>query len=106
MGRFADRPRRPKAQALVPSIPRHVVLLRGVNLVRHNRLAMPELRAALVREGFRDVSTYVPSGNVVLSSRATPEGVAKEVNGLIKKGFGFDVVVVVRSHADFAGHGA
>src|SRR5205823_474703 len=98
----------PKAQAVVPSIPRHVVLLRGVNLVRHNRIAMPELPAALVREGFRDVSTYVPSGNVVLSSRATPEGVAKEVNvnALIKKGFGFDVVVVVRSHADFAGHGA
>jgi len=67
---------------------------------------MPELGAALVREGFRDVSTYVPSGNVVLSSRATPEGVAKEVNGLIKKRFGFDVVVVVRSHADLAGHGA
>ena len=106
MGRFADRPRRPKAQAVVARIPRHVVLLRGVNLVPHHRIAMPELRAALVREGFRDVSTYVPSGNVVLSSRATPEGVAKEVNGLIKKRFGFDVVVVVRSHADFAGHGA
>ena len=106
MGRFADRPRRPKAQAVVPRIPRHVVLLRGVNLVRHHRIAMPELRAALVSEGFRDVSTYVQSGNAVLSSRATPEGVAKEVNGLIKKRFGFDVVVIVRSHADFAGHGA
>ena len=106
MGRFGDRPRRPKAQAVVPRIPRHVVLLHGVNLVRHHRIAMPELRAALVSEGFRDVSTYVQSGNAVLSSRATPEGVAKEVNGLIKKRFGFDVVVVVRSHADFAGHGA
>ena len=28
-------------------MPRHVVLLRGINLVRRNRIAMPELRAAI-----------------------------------------------------------
>ncbi|TMD76929.1 MAG: DUF1697 domain-containing protein [Chloroflexi bacterium] len=28
-------------------MPRHVVLLRGINLVRRNRIAMKELRAAI-----------------------------------------------------------
>jgi uncharacterized protein (DUF1697 family) len=83
-------------------MPRHVVLLRGVNLVRHNRIAMPELRAALEAGGFDDVKTYVQSGNVVLSSRASPERVADKVGALIRDQFGFDIVVIVRSHAELA----
>jgi len=46
----------------------HIVLLRGINLARRNRIAMPELRAALEADGFRDVKTYVQSGNIVLAS--------------------------------------
>ncbi len=81
---------------------RHVVLLRGINLVKRNRIAMAELREALESDGFGDVQTYVQSGNVVLSSRASPERVAKRVNALIKKRFGFDITVLVRSHAELA----
>ena len=81
---------------------RHVVLLRGINLVRHNRIAMPELRAALGADGFRDVMTYVQSGNVVLSSRASPERVAKRVNAVIKQRLGLDIVVLVRSDVELA----
>src|SRR5438876_7254697 len=83
-------------------MPRHVVLLRGINLVRHNRIAMPELRDALRVDGFRDVKTYVQSGNVVLSSRASPDRVANRVNVVIKKRLGIDIVVIVRSRADLA----
>jgi uncharacterized protein (DUF1697 family) len=79
---------------------RHVVLLRGVNLARHNRIAMSELRAGLEADGFRDVSTYVQSGNVVMSSRALPERVAERTSAVIKKHFGLDIVVIVRSHAE------
>src|SRR5205807_5661272 len=81
---------------------RHVVLLRGINLVRHNRIAMPELRAALGADGFRDVMTYVQSGNVVLSSRASPERLAKRVNAVIKQRLGLDIVVLVRSDDELA----
>jgi uncharacterized protein (DUF1697 family) len=63
---------------------------------------MPELRDALETDGFGDVSTYVQSGNVVLSSRGSGERVAKEVSALIKNRFGFDVAVLVRSHAELA----
>jgi uncharacterized protein (DUF1697 family) len=83
-------------------MPRHVVLLRGVNLVKHNRIAMPELRAALEAAGFRDVTTYVASGNVVLTSRASPQRVVADVHALIVKRFGFDISVLVRSHAELA----
>ncbi len=79
---------------------RHIVLLRAVNIVRANRVPMPQLRAALEADGFGDVKTYVQSGNIVLTSKASPERVAQRVHALIKKKFGHDIAVVVRSHAE------
>ena len=63
---------------------------------------MAELRAALESAGFRDVKTYVQSGNAVLTSKASPERVAADVHALIKKRFGFDIAVVVRSAEELA----
>ena len=61
---------------------------------------MPKLRADLEAAAFRDVKTYLQSGNVVLTSDASPARVAQRVRALIKKEFGHDIAVVVRSHAE------
>jgi uncharacterized protein (DUF1697 family) len=63
---------------------------------------MPRLRVVLEEAGFADVKTYVQSGNIVLTSKASPERVAVRVHALIKKEFGHDIAVVVRSHAELA----
>lgn len=81
---------------------RVVVLLRGVNLVKRNRISMPDLRTALTHAGFADVATYVQSGNVVLTSRSSPEGVASKVKRVIADDFGLDIVVLARSRAELA----
>jgi uncharacterized protein (DUF1697 family) len=83
-------------------MPRHVVLLRGVNLGHRNRVAMPTLREALEDAGFDDVQTYVQSGNVVLSSGLTPAKVAAKCRRTIDESFGIDVEVLVRSRAELA----
>ena len=54
-----------------PRPPTQIVLLRGVNIGSHNRIAMPKLREALGAAGFDDARTYLQSGNVALSSGAT-----------------------------------
>jgi len=84
-------------------VPRHVVLLRGINLGSRNRIAMPKLREALEEAGFEEVQTYLQSGNVVVTSRAKPETVARKCEKLIEERFGFDIAVVVRSRAELAG---
>ena len=81
-------------------MPRHVVLLRGINLVRRNRVSMPELRRALGQAGYGDVKTHLQSGNILLSSRASPERVARDVRSLIKQEFDLDIAVLVRSQAE------
>jgi uncharacterized protein (DUF1697 family) len=81
---------------------RLVVLLRGVNLVRRNRIAMPALREALEEAGYEDVATYVQSGNVVLSSRRSAKRVQSDVGRLLADRFGLDVAVLVRTRAELA----
>jgi uncharacterized protein (DUF1697 family) len=83
-------------------VPRHIVLLRGINIGSRNRIAMPKLRDALAEAGFGDVQTYLQSGNVVLTSTANPETVAQKCEKLIEERFGFDIAVVVRSRAELA----
>ena len=82
---------------------RQVVLLRGINVGPRNRIAMPELRAALEEAGFEDVQTHLASGNVVLTSRARPESVARRVEQLIGERFGLQIPVVARTQAELAG---
>jgi uncharacterized protein (DUF1697 family) len=83
-------------------VARLIVLLRGVNLVTRNRVAMPVLREALGEAGFEDVRTYVQSGNVVLATKRTPVRVAREVAEVIAERFGLDIAVIVRTRAELA----
>ena len=79
-----------------------ILLLRGINLGSHKRIAMPELRAVLSEAGFEDVRTYVASGNVVLSAAASPAEVGAAAERLIAERFGFPVDVIVRTGEELA----
>jgi uncharacterized protein (DUF1697 family) len=83
-------------------VARQIALLRGINLGSRNRIAMPELRAALTGAGFEDVRTYVQSGNVVLSSGASPDRLARACGQQIAKRFGLEIDVVVRTRDELA----
>jgi uncharacterized protein (DUF1697 family) len=81
---------------------RQIVLLRGINLGPHNRVAMPALRELLTGAGFENVRTYVQSGNVVLETRRKPAGVAEACEELIAAELGLDIAVVVRTRDELA----
>jgi uncharacterized protein (DUF1697 family) len=83
-------------------VPTHVALLRGVNLGKR-RVSMADLRRLLESLGYADVSTYVQSGNAVLTSKNTDEsGISSELEVELTKAFGFAIPVIVRSRADLA----
>jgi uncharacterized protein (DUF1697 family) len=81
---------------------RHIVLLRGINLGPRNRVSMPELRELLADAGFGDVRTYLRSGNVVLTSSASSDRVARTCEQHIAKALGLGIDVVVRSRDEIA----
>jgi len=76
----------------------YVALLRGINVGGKNRVEMARLKALFERNGFRDVKTYINSGNVIFREKATPEAaLAKDIEKAIYGEFGFHVSVLVRS---------
>jgi uncharacterized protein (DUF1697 family) len=45
-----------------------VALVRGINVGRAKRIAMPDLRATLASLGYADVRTHGQSGNAIFTS--------------------------------------
>jgi uncharacterized protein (DUF1697 family) len=80
-----------------------LALLRGVNVVGANQVAMKALAAAFERAGFRSVRTYIQSGNVVFRSRSgAPRALQARISRLMLEEFGFEPRVMVISGEELA----
>ena len=80
---------------------RSAVLLRGVNLGKHNRISMPDFRAVLEGLGCRDVQTYVQSGNAVVEHDGTTAELERTVAAALADR-GLPVPVMVRTGDELA----
>lgn len=77
---------------------RHIVLLRGINVGGHRKVAMADLRSLLSGLGYTDVATYIQSGNAVLTAdEADPGAVGAVVRKAVHDQLGLDVPVMVRT---------
>lgn len=78
-------------------MPRYLALLRGINVGGKNIVPMANLRALVESLGYRDVTTYIQSGNVLFTSAAavTP----KDFEAAIERDFGIVLTVVIRTPA-------
>ena len=77
---------------------RYVALLRGINVGGNNLIKMAALKACFEAQGFRDVATYLQSGNVVFTAGA--EGAAsltERVEAALCATFKYPASVVLRS---------
>ncbi|HYI40717.1 MAG TPA: DUF1697 domain-containing protein [Allosphingosinicella sp.] len=77
---------------------RLIALLRAVN-VGGRKLAMAELRALCGELGWKDVETYIQSGNVVFAAPGKAVEIEGKLEAAIKERFGMDVPVMVRTAA-------
>ena len=76
----------------------YLALLRGINVGGKNVIKMADLRECFEAEGFRDVVTYIQSGNVIF--RAPSSGLRTLTNRIEKMlavAFDYEASVVMRS---------
>ena len=77
---------------------RYVVLPRGINVGRHNRVPMAELRSKLAEEGYSRIVTVLQSGNLIVSAESrSPKEVTCAVQRLLGEKFGVNVPCVIRT---------
>jgi uncharacterized protein (DUF1697 family) len=79
---------------------RLIALLRAVN-VGGRKLPMAELRALCGELGWKDVETYIQSGNLVFGAPGRPEALEARLEKAIEERFGMKVPVIVRTAAQW-----
>lgn len=80
----------------------YIALLRAVNVGGTGKLPMAELRAMCEAAGFKDVRTYIASGNVLLRSGKGAEHVKQTLEKKLAEYAGKPVGVIVRDGTDLA----
>jgi len=76
----------------------YVALLRGINVGGKNLIKMTELKACFEGLGFRNVRTYIQSGNVLFSADISDQArLTSQIEEALSTTFSYDSRVVVRS---------
>lgn len=79
-----------------------VALVRGVNVGRNNRIAMPDLRELLSGLGYVEVTTLLQSGNAVFRANAPAvASAAEDISNAMAVTLGIRAAVVVRTAEQF-----
>ncbi len=80
---------------------RMVALLRAVN-VGGRKLPMADFRRQVAGLGWKNVATYIQSGNVVFDANCGPAEAGAALEALIREHHGYDAPAIVRTHAQWA----
>jgi uncharacterized protein (DUF1697 family) len=78
-------------------MPTYVALLRAVNVGGTGKLAMADLKALCAALGYREIETYIASGNVVFDCRQGAEKVQAQLEKRLHEHVGKAVGAFVRS---------
>jgi uncharacterized protein (DUF1697 family) len=86
----------------MPKSHTYVVLLRGINVGGRTTVPMAELREVCETAGCTDVTTYIQSGNIVLSSTLSADRLRSTLHDAIAQRFPLAPDVMVRTSAEMA----
>jgi len=84
-------------------MPQYIAFLRGINVGGH-RVKMNRLRELFEGLGFRNVSTFIASGNVVFSADSgNVQTLRAKIERCLSDGLGYEVPTFLRTPAELAG---
>jgi uncharacterized protein (DUF1697 family) len=83
-------------------MPRLIAFLRAINVGGHT-VTMERLRQEFEAVGLKDVETFIASGNVIFTSRATDlAALEKKIEAQLLSSLGYEVATFLRTDAEVA----
>ena len=76
---------------------RYIALLRGINVSGHKKIKMEDLRKILSYSDFKNIETYIQSGNIIFNSSEDSKEISQQISGYIYKEYKFQVPVIVKT---------
>lgn len=77
-----------------------IALLRGINVGKLRRVDMKKLKALFESLGYKQVSTYINSGNIIFNSNKKIIAIRKDIKINLKKEFGFDIPTLIKTEKE------
>jgi len=74
---------------------KYVALLRGINVGKGKRVDMKTLKAMFESLGYRNVSTYINSGNVLFEGNGECKDIRRMVEAAIKQEFAVEIPTLI-----------
>ncbi len=74
---------------------KYIILLRGINVGGNKKLDMKSLRLFFENLGYSDVSSYINSGNIILSSNKKLNN--KKIEQALEQQFGFTTSILIKT---------
>lgn len=75
---------------------KYIALLRGINISGKNKISMSELKLELENNKYKNVTTYLNSGNVIFESNIdNKETIMKDIYKIINNKFNLEIPVFI-----------
>jgi uncharacterized protein (DUF1697 family) len=76
----------------------YICLLRGINVGGNSIISMKQLKASFENAGFKDVVTYINSGNIIFKTKKQdPRILENKIERILDKEYAFNNKVVVKN---------
>src|SRR5699024_982607 len=76
---------------------RKIAILRGINVGGERKIRMSDLKSLCKKQGWKDVETYIQSGNIIFTSDNQNSDLEEALELAIKEKYRFDVPVIVQN---------
>ena len=74
---------------------KYIVLLRGINISGKNKISMSDLKRELELNNYKNVITYLNSGNIILESNKDKNFISSNIHTIIKENFNLEIPIYV-----------
>ena len=82
---------------------KYIAILRGINVSGQKLVKMNALKRFMEELNFKNVSTYIQSGNVIFKTRiSSNSALSRKIEDGLKKSLNMDIPVIVRSKEEMA----
>ncbi len=71
-------------------------ILRGINVSGHKQIKMTDLKVLYESLGFKNVTTYIQSGNVIFENNSAKD-LSKQIDKKIFEKYNFNVPIIIRT---------
>ena len=77
---------------------KYIAILRGINVGGKRKILMADLKKTCAALGFKNVQTYIQSGNVIFDAAEEPaNALSQRLEHAVLQDYGFNVPVLIRS---------